>query len=180
MRWTGARRRRRQTCGRRKRIGVVTSTSPPFFLRCITSNGARSHRDDRPNFWTRYDGELEPVWLLDRNIADLGPSKNLGHTARNLTMHGDVFSAVGQHSTALNVGLEDEHGGQAILDRQLGNLRTVWPEMGTRQDQKHLRRGVAEGSKCRVEIIGQMVEFQRANVQTERFCSARGGIELVH
>src|SRR5262245_64642907 len=51
--------------------------------------------------------------------------------------------------------------------------------MGTRQDEEHLRRGVCQGAKRRLEVIGRIFQLQRMNLQAENLCPILGGVELV-
>ena len=74
-------------------------------------------------------------------------------------------TAVGDQSASLDVGLEDEHGWQSLLDRKVGDMRAVRRKERTGEHEKHLRRAFGEAAECCIEIVRRVFQFQRPHVQ---------------
>jgi hypothetical protein len=65
-----------------------------------------------------------------------------------------------------------------MLDRQFGELRTVFGKEGAGQHQQHLRAIPRDTSKRRCEIVRRVFQLERAKLQTQRLCRALGRAEL--
>ena len=104
------------------------------------------------------DDELEFHGLLDRKIRGLGSVEYSLHRGR-----ADERSRSGPCRTTsvhrLDIGLEDEHGGQSLCDRQVGNMHAVRREERTGQHEQHLRRAAGKRAKRGLEIVRRIFEF---------------------
>src|SRR5262249_38654150 len=97
--------------------------------------------------------------LLDRKIDGFRSVENFGDVDTDSAVHHQLLNAVGHQPARFDVAPEHEHSGQAVFNRQCGNLGTVFNEERTRQDEHHLRAAPRYGLKCRAEIVWRLLEL---------------------
>ena len=73
---------------------------------------------------------------------------------------GREVRSVRHQPAGIRIDLVGEHGGQALLQRQCCDMRPVFREKTTVQDEHHLCAALGERAKRRHEIVGTVLELQ--------------------
>src|SRR6516162_9148692 len=119
---------------RRATSGLMRRSKSTLLINQLvgTQEGRRWQLDANGLGCPEIDHYFELCRLLNRNVSGLSAFEDFSYKGSNPAVHGDKIHAIGHKPSGLNVALEDEHCGQALLDGKRSNTRLARSEVRAR------------------------------------------------